>query len=321
MRRLRFPPGLAHGLASWTVLTALTACGGARPTPAPAPRAGDRAALAAEQNGRVVQGTVGIPPFAASKADTTLTPLAYALADLVSTDLSRSGKVRIVERARFAEVLRELDLVETGRVDSATAPRVGHLVSAQRLIFGNVDAMPDGRTLRLGARVGDVERATVSRAVDATAPLAEILAAEKQLVFRLFESLGVTLTPAERAAIEATPTRNLSALLAYGRGVQRWYEGDYRGANRAFRDATRLDPNFKAAAERSDQVRMLGAVGTATPVTIPGVRPLDGAISTTVDRLNRPLDLTVNVSRNASTAVDAGFPSTQATVIIKVGRP
>ena len=76
-----------------------------------------------------------------------------------------------------------------------TAPRVGRLVSAEKLVFGSVETMPNGNQLRLGARIGDVERATVSNAVDARAPLAEILAAEKALVLRLFESLGVVLTP------------------------------------------------------------------------------------------------------------------------------
>jgi TolB-like protein len=278
-------------------------------------------ALAAERGGAALRGTVGVPPFAAAAGDTTLTPLAFALADLVATDLSRSRQVRIVERARLGDVLRELDLAASGRVDSATAPRVGRLLSAQRLVFGSVQSMPDGRTLRLGARVGDVERSTLSRAIDASAPLAEILAAEKELVLRLFESLGVQLTPAERAAVEQQPTKNIGALLAYGRGVQRYYEGDFRGAAREFRNATRLDPAFRDARDRETLVRSIGFAATSSPVAIPGVRSLDAAIASAVDRINRPLDLTMNVSRSASTSVDAAFPTVQATVIIKVGRP
>jgi hypothetical protein len=278
--------------------------------------------MASEQGrGLGPRGTVGVPPFATSGQDTTLSPLSYALADLVATDLSRSKSVRIVERARFGEVLRELDLAASGRVDSATAPRVGRLVSAERLVFGSVQALPDGRTLRLGARIGDVERATVTQAVDAQAPLAEILAAEKALVLRLFESLGVVLTPGEKAEVEQQPTRNIAALLAYGRGVQRTYEGDYRGAAAAFRDAQRLDPGFREARTRELQVRSFGAMGTGSPVAIPGVRPLDGAIASTVDRLNRPLDLVTNVSRAVSTALDPAFPASQATVIITITRP
>lgn len=310
-------------------LLLLAACGGPRAVSETAPRPVTSADSAnartmADEQARLTRGrrgVIGVPPFATSSRDSTLTPLAYALADLVSTDLSRSERVTIVERARLSEVLRELDLAASGRVDSATAPRVGRLVSAERLVFGSVDALPDGRTLRLGARIGDVERATVSRAVDAQAPLAEILAAEKALVLRLFESLGVVLTPAERAAVEEQPTKNLSALLAYGRGVQRTYEGNFRGAADAFREAKRLDPDFRAARTREMEVRSFFASGTASPIGIPGVRPLDGAISTTVDRLNRPLDLITNVSRTVSTSLDAAFPSTKATIIITVTRP
>lgn len=326
VRLLRMSPRASRAWCA-PVLPALTAllaaCGGPGPTPSPTPMAGaDARAMAREQSrGLGPRGTVGVPPFATSAQDTTLSPLSFALADLVATDLSRSKAVRIVERARFAEVLRELDLAASGRVDSATAPRVGRLVSAERLVFGSVSALPDGRTLRLGARIGDVERGAVTQAVDAQAPLAEILAAEKALVLRLFESLGVVLTPAEKAEVEQQPTKNIAALLAYGRGVQRTYEGDYRGAAAAFRDAQRLDPAFGQARTRELQVRSVGAMGTGSPVSIPGLRPLDGAISSAVDRLNRPLDLVTNVSRAVSTALDPAFPPSQTTVIITITRP
>jgi len=309
----------APALPALAVLVA--ACSGPRANPAPTPAAADAQALAGEAGRLSARGTVGVPPFAAPSNDTTLTPLAFALADLVSTDLSRSKSVRVVERARFGEVLRELDLAASGRVDSATAPRVGKLVSAEKLVFGSVQAMPGGNTLRLGARIGDVERATVTQAVDASAPLNEILAAEKALVLRLFESLGVVLTPAERAEVEQQPTKSVAALLAYGKGVQRFYDGDFRGAAAAFRDAQRLDPSFRQARTRELDVRAIGAIGTGSPVLVPGVRPLDGAISSTVDRLNRPLDLITNVSRSVSSALDPSFPAAQATVIITIIRP
>ncbi len=304
-------------------------CAGSRLAPATSSRpitAADSArvrALSAEQarTGGVRRGAIGVPPFASIGRDSTLVPLAYALADLVSTDLSRSKGVTVVERARLGEVLRELDLAATGRVDSTTAPRVGRLVSAERLIFGAIEPLPDGRTIRLGARIGDVERSTISSAVDARAPLAEILAAEKELVFRLFQSLGIVLSPAERAEIEQQPTKSVAALLAYGRGVQRTYEGDSEGAARAFREAHRIDKNFKEARTRELEARSIGAIGTSRPVAIPGVRPLDRAIATAVDRVNRPLDLVTNVTRAVSTSLDPSFPNVRGVVVITVVRP
>jgi hypothetical protein len=125
----------------------------------------------------------------------------------------------------------------------------------------------------------------------------------------------------EQATLQQQPTRNLGALLAYGRGVQKTYDGDYRGAAQAFRDAYRLDPSFSGARTRELDARSISATGTAAPVGVPGVRALDAAISSTVDRLNRPLDLVTNVSRAVSTSADPAFPGTQATIVITISRP
>lgn len=302
----------------------LTACAGSSRVVTTVPTRADSSAsrlLGSESRSAVMRGAVGIPPFSTSGRDSTLVPLAFALADLVATDLSRSARVKIVERSRLSEVLRELDLAGSGRVDSTSAPRVGRLVSAERLIFGSVEPLADGKTIRIGARIGEVSSGSVMTAVDAQAPLAEIFAAEKALVLRLFEQMGVTLTPKELAAIEQQPTRNLGALLAYGRGVQKTYDGDLRGASQAFRDAYRLDPNFTGARTRDLESRSVNGQGTSIPVGVPGVRPLDAAISTTVDRLNRPLDLVTNVTRAVSTSADPAFPGTQATIVITISRP
>ena len=178
---------------------------------------------------------------------------------------------------------------------------------------------PDASVVPAGHR--RVERATVTAAVDARAPLAEIFAAEKELVFRLFQSLGITLTPAERAEIEQQPTKTVAAPLAYGRGVQRTYLGDSKGAAAAFREAHRIKKNFRGARTRELEARAIGAIGTANPIAIPGVPPLDRAISTAVDRLNRPLDLVTKVLRAVSTSIDSSFPNTKGIVVITVVRP
>ena len=274
-------------------------------------------------------GTLAVMPFAVASADTAFTPLAYALADLLTTDLARSPRLTLVERARLGEVLRELALTATGRVDSLTAPRVGHLIQARELVIGSLGGTAGGRpldlatgtgSLRLGVRVADVGSGTITQAVDASAPLADVLDAEKALAFRIFDALGVALTPAERAAVEQRPTANLAALLAYGRGVREEYDGDFRRAVQDFRRAQRLDPHFRAAANRETEARILGETGTITPIIVPGVRPVDGAVASTIDRINRPLDPISTLTR-PTTAADPSFPVTTTTVVIVVTRP
>ena len=279
------------------------------------------AALAREQaSGSTTSAAIGIPPFQLlSKTDVNAT-LGYAIADLLTTDLSRSSKVTLVERSRLSEVVRELDLARSGRIDSATAPRAGKLMRANRLVLGSIDTLVGGE-VRLGLRVADVETGALNAPLDVRAPVSEILAAEKALAFRLLEVLGVTLTPAERVAIEAHQTTSLEALSAYGRGVQAELLGDRRRAINEFERAFVVDPNFGQARDRATDVRTRAARTGEAPSVMPGIRTIDAPVTGAVDRLNRPMDIITSLSRPLGGPGDPSFPSTIVTVVITVNRP
>ena len=74
---------------------------------------------------------------------------------------------------------------------------------------------------------------------------------EKRIALGLFDELGVTLTVAERNAVEQRPTRSLAAFLAYSRGLTAEDDGRFDDASRFYRDALRIDPGFRAARQRS----------------------------------------------------------------------
>lgn len=283
-----------------------------------APDSSAAAAIADEQgNAGIGARTLGVTPFRLPERDSALTPLGYALADLLTTDLSRSSQLQLVERSRLGEVLRELDLARGGRVDSATAPRVGRLLRAQRLLVGSLDTLSGGE-LRMSVRIADVATGVVEQAIDARAPLTDILAAEKIVVFRLFDALGVILTPAERALIEIRQTLSLDALKAFGRGVEADLLGRPGLADAEFQRALRADPSFRAAADRSAQVR--ARANDQDTALLPGIRGIAAPVSGVVDRLNRPLDVTIP-SRPAGGPGDLAFPTTSVTVVITVRRP
>jgi TolB-like protein len=320
VRPPRFPDA-RRPLACLAALCALTACAGPTRAPVLTPAA-DATLLEAERAaGTLTRGALGVPPVAVRSVDNRLAPLSYALADLLTTDLARSRQLTLVERTRLGDVLRELELSASGRVDTATAPRVGRLVSARRLVLGGLDQLPAEGGLRIGVRLADVERGRIEQSIDAQAPLADILAAEKELVFRIFEALGVTLSPAERAEIEQRPTADIAALLAYGAGVQAEYLGDFRTAASEYRRAQRLDPRFLLAAMRAREARARAESGTSFPQLLPGLRARDAAIASTIDRINRPLDVVTGVTRNTGGPADPSFPSTAATILITITRP
>src|SRR5262249_32672403 len=61
--------------------------------------------------------TLAVVPFTVATRDTLLTPLGFGLADLLTTDLSQSSQLQMVERLRIDAILRELRLVDAGVTD------------------------------------------------------------------------------------------------------------------------------------------------------------------------------------------------------------
>jgi hypothetical protein len=265
-------------------------------------------------------GAVGIPPFVSSRETGPTSALAFALADLLATDLARSRQLTIVERGRLGEVLRELDLVKGGRVDSLTAPRLGHLVGAERLVLGGIDSLPGGE-FRVAVRVASVATGLVSSAIDARASVADVLAAEKSLAFQLFDALGVVLTPAERAQVSVHATKNMEALYAYGRGVAAELRGDWPAAAAEFGQARRTDPLFGPAAARASAALGRATTVAGTAALLPGIRGVEAPVISVVDRLNRPIDHITSQTRPLGGVGDPAFPGTTVTVVITVRRP
>ena len=325
---------VAHHRPAFLTITALgialAACrpgspGRAAPDRATEAELAARRAVAAEQSIKadtLPVRSLGVAPFAVRAADTTLAPLAYGLADLLMTDLARSAQLRVVDRLRLDALLREVQLVEAGRVDLATAPRVGRLLGARRLVVGALAAEGENRVV-IQARVADVVTGETRAAVSASASLTDILAAEKELALRLFRELGVNLTPAEQRAIEARPTRNLAALLAYSRGVRYEVEGRYDAAAAEYQGALRLDPSFAIAGSRLGDVQTRSA---PSDVRIAGETQQSGgqvtrAAGVAVDRVNGVFVSPIGGTQHTGVLTDPAFPSQTATIRIRITTP
>jgi TolB-like protein len=258
---------------------------------------------------------IGVMPFGVATRDTLLGPLSFGLADLLSTDLARSRQITLVERARLGEVLREQSLTQSGAVDTASAPRVGRLLQAKRLIVGDLRFTPRREILFI-ARVTDVTTGKVDTALNASAPLNDVLAAEKAVAFRIFSHLRVNLTPQERALVEQVPTRNLAVLVAYGQGVQAEVNGQYAAARAAYQRAAQLDAAFTPARQRLGTLPPVATVSRNLPV----VSPLTGAITSAIAGINRPLEGVVTAPVRGL-VTDPAFPVAISTIIITITRP
>ena len=241
-----------------------------------------KAAIAREQQIALQQGssrTVAVMPLRFVGTDSTLLPLERGMAELITTDLSRSHLLTVVERARIQSILDEIALQQTTQTDSATRVRAGRIIQAGRIVNGQIQQ--NASRLRVDAAILNTQTSTLAGGAASENTLEQLFAIEKSIVLQLFDSLGVILTTAERVAIEQRPTKSLQAFLAYSRGLRLEDQGKYDEAARSFQDAYRLDPGFRQASMKSAETQQaaLGAQLTTATVEANLAGTTEGAVA------------------------------------------
>jgi TolB-like protein/cytochrome c-type biogenesis protein CcmH/NrfG len=207
--------------------------------------------------------TVAVMPLRFIGQDTTLQPLERGFAELITTDLSHSHELVVVERAKIQALLDEIKLQQSGATDPATNVRAGKIIQAGRIVNGQI-AQTEQR-LRVDAAIVNTTTSALAGGAANENTMEELFAIEKAIVKQLFDSLGVTLTSDEKKALDLTPTRSLPAFLAYSKGLMLEDQGKFDEASRSYRDAVRIDPGFSAAQSRSSATASVAVGAAMTP--------------------------------------------------------
>ena len=93
--------------------------------------------------------------------------LSKGLADFFEYDFSQVTGLKIVERDKLDYLLREVQLAEEGKLDQATAVKVGKMLGAQMMVFGSITQI-DAKTARMVVRVVNVETSEIITTADTT---------------------------------------------------------------------------------------------------------------------------------------------------------
>lgn len=210
---------------------------------------------------QISERVVAVLPLSFQGADDTYKPLGRGLAAMVTTDLANIGRLRVVERIRLQALLDELKLAQTEYVDASTAPRVGRMLGAGRLVGGSYFVTTD-EELRLDVTIASLGSELRFPRVDGeSGRLDQLFRLQKRVVFRIVDQLDVDLTPQERAKLEEVPTNNLQAFLAFCRGLEDEDRGNFGAAERHYQQSQALDPGFSAPAQRKNKMQGLNAAG------------------------------------------------------------
>lgn len=207
--------------------------------------------------------TIAVLPLTIASPDTSYQALSRGLAQMITSDLSLIQRFRLVERLQLSALLDELRLGQTERVDPGTVARVGRLVQASRMVQGLATIPPEGDVRLEASVVQGTGEVTAPEAV--TGRFRDLLRLEKDLIVVLSAQLGYQLSEAERRMILENGTQNLTAFLAYSRGLLAEDAGDFQRAAAYFSDAVRADPGFQAAQEQYQSASVTEEVQQAAP--------------------------------------------------------
>lgn len=169
---------------------------------------------------------------------------------MITTELARNPGARVIDRSALKAILEEQDLGASGRVDPATAARVGRLVGARYMVLGSfIDFYGD---VRIDTRIVDVETSEVKKAEavrDERSNLFDIVteAADKIMA-------DVELPPLPTSARQSRQAPPDDALNYYMRGLLAADLGNNDKARELFSQALDVFPEYTEASEELRQL-------------------------------------------------------------------
>ena len=209
--------------------------------------------------------TVAVSYFDNNTGKAELDPLAKGLADMLISDLANVRALRIVEREKLNQILGELKLARSKFIDPKTAVRVGKGLSAQFVLSGGYTMAGD--TIRIDARVFNVESGAVLTSERVEGKKDEFFALEKDIADMLIAALEVKLASAERSKLRTNATQSFEAWSSYAAGLDAQDKGNVEAARAAYARALQADPNYRAARNATERLAAIFAQSAAQTET------------------------------------------------------
>jgi TolB-like protein len=189
--------------------------------------------------------------------DGELTMLKKGLASMLISDLAGLDAIRVVERERLEAVLGELKLQASPKIDKESAVKAGKLLGAKYLVLGGYfDVM---KTLRIDARVVEVETGKVVASFGANGKPEDFLALEQKLANDLTEHFirGVARpeVPAPKRVRPKLPARlPAKTAIEYGKALAQLDAGDKAAAKESLKKVVKEAPEFQLASLDLDRL-------------------------------------------------------------------
>ncbi|MFT3707874.1 MAG: CsgG/HfaB family protein [Archangium sp.] len=171
--------------------------------------------------------------------------------DLLITDLVAWDGVKVVERTRLEDVMKELKFQQTKYVDKASAAKLGKILSATYLIYGSI--LPGGTQVNVEARLVRASDGVVIFTVREVDERNKIFDLEQRLANQIVAKIDSKLS-ANAQARRMAKVPDLDALIAYSKFLDLSDQGKLEEAQAAVRALVSKAPTFLLARNRQTEL-------------------------------------------------------------------
>ncbi len=181
--------------------------------------------------------------------------LGVGLQQMLMNELSQNSALRVVDRAELKTLIEEQDLGASGRVDEATAARIGNLVGAKYFVMGAfIDWYGD---MQLVARVVNTETGELGTTARARGEREELFTLIVELADGITKNLSLPALSQQvkREREERAERIPHEAVRLYTRALLYADRGETDRAIELFNQITTDFPQYTEAGEALEQLR------------------------------------------------------------------
>jgi serine/threonine protein kinase/tetratricopeptide (TPR) repeat protein len=198
----------------------------------------------------VEQASLAVLPFRNASGDASLDWLGPSLADMLSTDVGQSARLRTISPDRLHQVFSDLHITPGTAIDPTMVGRIAEFSNADTVVWGQYAKF--GNQIRIDATLLDLKR-------NRRAPLKIEAASEKEIpgtVDGLAELIrkNLAVSPDVLKELKASSfqpsSKSVPALRDYNQGTQLLRDGKNLDAVKSFQGAIKEDPQFALAYSR-----------------------------------------------------------------------
>jgi eukaryotic-like serine/threonine-protein kinase len=191
--------------------------------------------------------SLAILPFHNASGDPKLDWLGSSMAEMLSTDVGESSKVRMISEDRVGQVLKDLRITPQSELDQPTVTRVANHSNVDTIVWGNYAQY--GEPIRIDVSILNLKNNEVKTLKSEAANEKDIPATVDKLAGQIRSSLSISESLQKELQAQAfkPSSASITALRAYEKGLQEARKGHHAEAVKDFQGAVQDDGTFALA--------------------------------------------------------------------------